>query len=155
MSAYVTDCTEDHLLPVALNMRASDVQEIWCSGKVRPLFALKVSFSISPNAKTIMIDDEPAGIFGISRLSVLSGKGVPWLLGTPQLESISYKFVKRSKIMMGEMAKQYSYLENYVDARNTASIQWLRWLGFDIMEAKPYGPFQINFHKFKMEVKNV
>lgn len=134
-------------------MRESDVREIWCSSKSRPLVALKVSVSISDKPKTIMVDDRPAAIFGICNISVLSGRGVPWLLGTPELEKISYRFVKGSRIVLKEMAQKYKILENYVDARNTASIQWLRWLGFDIMEAESYGPFQVPFHRFFMEVK--
>ena len=155
MMAHVEDCKFEHIAPVAINMRADDVREIWCSSKSRPLMALKSSFFLCPNAKTIMVDDKPAAIFGINRLSVLNDTGIPWLLGTPKLEGISYKFVKYSRIYLQKMSKDFARLENHVDARNTASIKWLRWLGFDIMEAKPYGPFEVLFHKFSMEVKDV
>ena len=39
---------------------------------------------------------------------------------------------------------------NYVDARHTDAIRWLKWLGFTLHPATPYGPFDLPFHKFTM-----
>jgi len=32
-----------------------------------------------------------------------------------------------------------------------ASIAWLRWLGFEVKDAEPYGWLGMPFHRFQME----
>jgi hypothetical protein len=155
MRAYVTESSPEHIKPVALNMRAADVAEIWAAGKNRPENALKASMALSQYCKTIMIDDAPAAIFGVTPLSSLTGRGVPWLLGTAQIESIPHRFLKGSMVYLRDMARGFSYLENWVDARNAHSIAWLKWLGFVIMPSEPYGHLRLPFHRFYMENPHV
>jgi RimJ/RimL family protein N-acetyltransferase len=42
----------------------------------------------------------------------------------------------------------FGRLENYVHAENKASVRWLKWLGFTMDEAAPYGPRGENFIHF-------
>jgi len=44
----------------------------------------------------------------------------------------------------------YSHLENWVDARNTKAINWLRWLGFTVHDPVPFGVAGLPFHRFDM-----
>ncbi len=72
------------------------------------------------------------------------------MLGTDDVPHHSMKFLRESKRIVGEMRERFKYLYNYVDARNTVSVHWLHWLGFDIYEAVPYGAEQLPFHLFTM-----
>lgn len=155
MSGYVIDAKPEHIKRVSSLMRQADIDEIWAAGRKKPENSLRLSLMLSKYAKTIMIDDKPIGMFGVTPLSVITGNGVPWLLGTSELENISIQFLKNCKKYVGEMCQNFYYLENYVDARNKVSIQWLKWLGFVILEPVPYGEFDLPFHKFYMENKNV
>ena len=53
------------------------------------------------------------------------------------------------------MLENYSRVFNYVDARNTMVIGWIKWLNFTFEEPKPYGPKKIPFYKFYLNNKNV
>ncbi len=153
MRAYLVDATLEHAERIADLMRPDDVREIWAAKKTTPRQAIITSFILSNYPKTIMIDDEPVAMFGVTGESVLSGTGTPWMLGTGEIEKISIRFLRGSKNGIKEILSGYRILENYVDARNTVSIQWLKWLGFDIMAAEPYGAFGLPFHRFYMENK--
>lgn len=155
MNVYAVDTIPEHLEIVAGKMRADDVREIWAAGKRTPLSSLKMSFYLSKYRKTIMLDGEPVGLFGVVPQSALGGTGVPWMLGTDAITKISRKFLRGCKVYVPEMISQFERLENYVDARNTVSIQWLKWLGFVIMEPEPYGHLNLPFHRFYMENHNV
>jgi len=151
---YTVDSLKEHIEPIALNMRLDDVKEIWASGKRTPQTSLKMSMSFG-KSKTIMLDGNPVGMYGVCPVSFLSFKGSPWLLGTDILRLHSREFLKGCKAIFPDLIKEYKYLENYVDCRNKTSIRWLKWLGFAIMEPEPYGPFKLPFHRFYMENNHV
>jgi len=50
------------------------------------------------------------------------------------------------------MLAVYPRLVNHVDERNEASKRWLSWLGFELGEPEPHGPFGIPFRPFRLEV---
>lgn len=74
--------------------------------------------------------------------------GIPWMLATPRAEEFTRDFIIEGRRWVGEMLERYGHLVNYVDARNTKSIRWLRKLGFRIHEPEPFGVQQLPFHKF-------
>lgn len=154
-NAYVVDTIPEHLEIVASKMRADDVREIWAAGKRTPLSSLKMSYSLSTYRKTIMLDGDPIGLFGVVPKTALGGGGTVWMLGTEGITKISRKFLRGCRVYVPDMLSGFNHLENYVDARNTVSIQWLKWLGFAIMDPEPYGHLNLPFHKFYMENPNV
>lgn len=147
---YAIKTVEEHIEPIAANMRLDDVREIWAAGKRTPVSALKMSMALGKH-NTIMLSDKPVGMFGVTPLSVIGRHGSPWLLGTDELANHSRSFLKGCIKHFPEVTKGFDFLENYVDARNSVSIMWLKWLGFVIMEPEPYGPFKLPFHRFYME----
>lgn len=139
-----------HIRPVAAAMRQADRDEVWASARSTPLRALKRSLAISPLAWAGLLDGAPVCLFGVGAVSLLSGIGSPWLLGTDAIEANAMRFLRRNRAMVGQMLAAFPVLANHVDARNHLSIRWLRWLGFTLAPAVPYGPFGLPFHPFEM-----
>lgn len=151
---YCVAVEDWHIHYVASNMREADKQEVWAQSMSRPLNSLMFAVRVSTKCWTIMNEyDEPVGIFGVGAVSRMGGKGSPWLLGTDQLKDIALPFLKGCPKYVDEMMAGYEQLENVIDQRNTLSVRWLKWLGFDILEPQPYGPFNLPFHVFRMEKK--
>jgi hypothetical protein len=48
------------------------------------------------------------------------------------------------------MLKAFPHLVNFVHAKNTTSVRWLRRLGFTLHEAVPYGALGEPFHPFEL-----
>lgn len=137
-------------------MREADVREVWAASRSSPYSALRQSLEVCPSAKTGLVDGRVLCMFGVSRPTALSLVGVPWMLGTQEIESNARAFLRRSRQAVEDMKRQgFSVLANFVDARNTHAVEWLRWLGFTVNPAIPYGPFRMPFHPFVMECDNV
>lgn len=140
-----------HIDYVAENMRESDKQQSWIQGLLHPKQALKYCVRTSKKPMCGVIDGFPAIIFGVASYSMIGSIGSPWMLSTSAIHALPISFLKECKKYIKESISSYDKLENYVDVENKTSISWLKWLGFDILDAEPYGNFKLPFHKFTME----
>lgn len=95
---------------------------------------------------------EPVAVFGVTPLTSCECCGSPWLLGTERLRHYSQGLVREGRRYVAEMLRDYSRLLNYVDARNTASVRWLKHLGFTLHDTVPRGPWGVPFHPFEKSV---
>ncbi len=125
---------EADILPIAVNMRKDDVKEVWDAYLVSPYMALRKGLTAKGNAWTILVNNKPIGMVGVTERTLLSNTGTPWLLGTDDLIEDKKLFFKVSKIVLKNMSIGYKYLENYVSIENKASLMWLKHLGFIIGE---------------------
>lgn len=130
-------------------LRKSDIKEVWASHHHTPGEALRLSYELSSLCLTIEIEGIPGAMFGLVPQTLLSDSATIWLLSTDAVYSVSKLFLKECRRFIQIMLKEYSLLENYVDARNTVSIRWLKWCGATIEEAHLYGVEQLPFHRFE------
>lgn len=135
---------------LASNLRAADANEIRAYGENDPLSALVQSATRSTLCWTGVVDGKVAAILGVAPLSLLSGMGSPWMIGTPVLEQHQRVLVRQTPVYISRMLRAFPHLVNHVHAENTTSVRWLRRLGFTLHEAEPYGPLGEPFHKFEM-----
>jgi|TARA_R110001592_G_C13064183_1_gene741248 hypothetical protein len=134
------------------NMRDHDIQEVNAATRMGIENAVKTSVNLSTYSKTGLVNDELVCMWGVCPISLLSSSGSPWMLGTDLIKKKQRIFLRRSKPWLDDIRKDYRYLENFVDERNVMSIKWLKWLGFEMDEAEPYGIHGEPFHKFTMEI---
>lgn len=144
----IEKATAEHVTALAPKLRTSDKDEVMASHAMSPTEALLFSLDTSHVAYSGFVDDEIILMWGISPAE--HGFGAIWMLASDDLEKHRLAFLRRSKVFVNCARSCYSGLGNFVDARNTTSIQWLRWLGFTIGDAKPHGPFDLPFHPFWM-----
>jgi hypothetical protein len=151
----VIPATEELAIRVADNLRPADVEEVWASSHHDPREAMMMSVMASRDAKVGMVGTHPVCVFGVVPYSLLSDRGVPWMLCTAEIEGHARAFLKGNRKVIREWRQSYRLLRNFVDARNVKSIQWLRWLGFTVYAAQPYGVERLPFHQFDMVGDNV
>lgn len=113
---------------LANRLRDLDVREVKAAGCGGALEALLRGYYLSDECNTIVIDQRPEGMFGVTP-DYASG-GLVWMLGTDSIKDISFKFLRESKKWVNQKSGEYSRLYNYVGAENTIAINWLRFLGF-------------------------
>lgn len=146
------DATEDHAEYIAAFMREADRLELEASGR-NPLDAMLRGWRTSTLRKTVLVDTRPAVMFGVAPLSAIGGHGSPWLLGTRDALRLKRNFLVTSSGYVRRMLRLYPQLTNYVDVRNRASIRWLRWLGFTLLDPVPIGIHGELFHPFVMRAE--
>jgi hypothetical protein len=153
MASYRSSVLDD--IPfLANNLRKADEVELKASCGMQPLEALRVSFGVSKECNTILTSDvKIAGIFGISELN--STIGCPWLMGTDDLPTIGYQFLRESKRWVEAKNEEYPILTNYVHVDNEVAINWLRFLGFKFINlVEEYGVGRKPFYEF-VRIKDV
>ena len=74
------------------------------------------------------------------------------MLGTDLLKRYAVKFLRENEREIVYLSEDFSIIENYCDARNKVTLKWLKWLGFIVHDAKPYGVYNLPFHYFYKEV---
>ncbi len=151
----ILPASEAHAVAMAPHLRLADAAEVYATSGRTAEAALLAALRRSTQAWTCLVDGEPGCMWGVGPLSLVAGRGCPWLLGTVAIEQHPMTFLRQSRAYLRQMLHTYSRLENHVDARNTVSIRWLRWLGFTIEPPAPYGFLQLPFHRFHMERADV
>jgi hypothetical protein len=134
-------------------LRVSDQLEIAAASGLDPARALERSFEMSSQVWTGWANGAPFVMFGVATASLLSPVGVPWLLGTDDVEREGHAVAKRSRQYVGEMQGSYTLLENYTDNRHASAHRWLRWCGFQMEEPAPWGVQGLPFRRFWLKGK--
>lgn len=150
MKYSLATATEQDLCHIAQNMDPADAAEVWATAHLTPLEAITISAAASRDPWVGRVEGVPICAFGVSQRTILDDKGVPWLLGTPEIRKHARVFLHVSRNWVEAQAECFRTLENFVDSRHTRAVKWLRWLGFTIEPAQPYGPDGVPFHHFHM-----
>lgn len=134
---------------IAPLLRKSDKDEAYAASGLSPERAIVLSYMLCDEPMLGLINNQPAAIWGVNPISLITGAGSPWMVGTELLEQKPKYWLPLARTLLEDWRNSYSVLENHVDVRNRKSIRWLRWMGFEFAEPKPYGPFGMPFHKFE------
>jgi hypothetical protein len=121
--AQASDCAL-----LAAVMRPEDMRELEALG-LTPKRALYESLAESAVAYTVDVDGWPAAMFGLTPYKLLGERACVWLLTGEGINKIPLTFVKLSRLYIAEFLELYPVLDNWVDARYTASIKWLEMCG--------------------------
>lgn len=128
---------------IAAHMRQQDLDEIEAMGSGAD--ALHLSIQLSSHGYCIMDrDGKPCAMFGAAP-HPLPGVGVVWMLGTDGIRREAVGISRRTRRYFNELNTAYPVLWNYIDARNTVSLRWLRWGGFKLLS-----DVDINGHPFHL-----
>lgn len=139
---------------LAKNLRQEDIDEIKANSNVSPFHALTQGVKYSHLPLSIMNDEnKPIMIMGV----IPHGKnlGMIWLLSSPEIQLISIPFLRNCKGVLNLYLKSFPILYNYIDARNTIHLNWLKWLGFNFIKVhEDFGFEKRKFIEF-IKTKNV
>lgn len=133
---------------LAANLRESDRAELEAVGFDDPLPAITGSVAVSSLCWTVTLGGELVCIMGVSPFE--GNTGSPWMLGTSLLARCSRVLVRVTPDYIERMLVVFPHLLNFVHAKNSTSVRWLRRLGFTLTEPQPYGTRGELFHQFEM-----
>jgi hypothetical protein len=136
---------------LAAGMRAQDIAELEAVGRPDLVAVVRESIAVSTWCWTVTVDGELAAILGVTRHgTVLAPIGVPWMLGTELVRQHRRCLARLTPQYIDQMLQVAPHLLNYVHARNTVAVRWLKRTGFRLHPARPHGPFGEPFHLFEM-----
>lgn len=136
---------------VALDMREADKVEAMAMALAGPFEAVSWSIGASLESFAGRVDGRAVCLFGVGVASLAPLVGRPWLLATDELDAFALPFLRRNRRVIENWAVRFPVLENWVDARHTVAVRWLRWLGFTLDDPAPFGPMGRDFHRFTLQ----
>lgn len=151
--AYIIPAELEHIALIDTRGRQADRDEVMAAHGWTLAEGLRHSLAVSTMAWTGMVGDDPVAMFGVAPASLVSGKGIPWLLGTEDVPIHQMAFLRKNKPIVRQMNDLYPILENWVDDRNELSKRWLAWLGFVVGLPQPYGVEGLPFRQFSMRAR--
>ena len=147
--------TVQDAIDMAPHLRDCDVLELSRASDKAPQDLLKSSVEESLKDGYAMAAVTAEGLvvslFGVGNLPAFPDRkvGVIWLLGHKELTKYPREFAKWSRTYCRQWQQEYDQLFNFVDADNTTSRAWLKWLGFHETHQVPYGPKGAPFVHFE------
>lgn len=150
MRVAIVPATDVHVVQLLPQVREADRTEFSAFSGMTAAQVLDIGLRCSTVAYAGLVNNNVVAIFGVSPRSLLTGSAVPWLVASHELPHYQKTFLRRCRPVVREFLGRYPFLENYVDARNTVAIRWLRWLGFQLDDATPAGVAGLPFHRFEM-----
>ncbi|MGQ0585441.1 MAG: hypothetical protein ACT4O6_26165 [Reyranella sp.] len=136
---------------LGVRLRAADIEEIRTASGLAPVEALRRSYDFSTHVWAVRdLDGSPIALWGVGPLSLIQGRGCPWLLASDGFEQLGLDIARLSRPLVVSMRTLYPRLENHIDARQTKAVRWLSWLGFTIDSPTAWGVEGRPFHRFWM-----
>lgn len=133
------------------DMRAADRRECLAYGTDDYAGGVRTSIAASVFCWSAFDDHgELLAVFGVAPLSMATGVGSPWMLGTTRLRRHARDLMRICPGYIEWMLETFPYLTNYVHAHNETSVRWLRRLGFILKPPAPYGLIGAPFRQFDM-----
>lgn len=131
------------------NLRDKDFEEFVMATGKHPFGLLANRAMASSETLIATIDSKPAAVFGC----VPQGRaGAPWLLGTPAIEGFAAArvLIEQGRDLLACWAEEYpDGLKHRAYADNEVHLKYLRHLGCEIGDPKPYGPYGAPFREFR------
>lgn len=126
------DCIE-----LSKTMREEDKREIWHYARLSPLNSLIEGLHYSDRCWTVEWNGSVVAMFGVVREE--EDVGVPWMLASEDLKKIKKSFLRECHQYVERMFDGFQVLKNCAWSQNNIHIQWLKWLGFQFLPARPQG----------------
>ena len=159
MAVSVRESMLEDAARMAPNLRTADLRELQacCGPDVSPQEVLEAGIKTSKDPRTLEVDGEPAAIFGVvDAKEEEPSVCIVWLLGTNKIKDVRSYFLRNCKDVLENIGEPYEVLTNFVDARNTVHVKWLRWMGFTLFrEVEDYGAESRTFYEFARIKVNV
>lgn len=121
-------------------LRPEDAAESWALDGREPVEGLLDSLQQSARAWAASVDGEPAAMWGVVPIGLLTGTAVVWLVTGQAVDRNRVTFLKECRRRLAEIQHDYPILVNVIHAKYTRAVRWATWLGFDVSKPFVHGP---------------
>jgi hypothetical protein len=144
------EATMAHAKELGPRLRQADKDEVQAACGLAAEDALILAVAHAKKAHAWLLDGELVAISGISGSLIDDGVGVIWMLASDGVERVPKLLLKGQRQYVRDLLQGHDMLLNFVDNRNIKAHRWLRWLGFQLGDPKPFGAAGLPFRLFTM-----
>lgn len=144
---WLRSASPEDLVALAPNLREADKDEILGLTGLPPEAVLSLRDE-QEEAYVGGVIESPKPELALGFVPITEGAATVWMVSTDVMFDHPQRFAAVTKAAMHEAFKKYPLLTNFIDARNTRHIEWLKWLGFKLIRQVPLGPHNLPFYEF-------
>ena len=144
------DATLAHAKDLGARLRQADQDEVMAACGLTAEDALILAVAHAKQAHAWLLDGRLVAISGISGSLIDANVGVVWMLASDDVDQFPKLLVKGQREYVRTLLQGHDMLMNFVDNRNIKAHRWLRWLGFQLGEPRPFGAAGMLFRPFVM-----
>ena len=138
---------KDDVMEVCSDLRPEDIEEGRAMYGVNAATTLPLAFDPKRTWVLLTAEGESVALAGLGPTS-LPDVGQIWMVSTPKLFTNRVRFLRRTQAFLSHMHEYHDVLWNYVDARQTAHLKWLKANGFEAVAYRPtWGVAGIPFYE--------
>lgn len=123
---------------ISTRLRPEDKAEVETITGLPATEVVPFSFDLSSEAYTFRLasgrlaaQKDPAVLFGVCDDPTSPGKGVMWLVATPEITLAPLSVLRECRYWCEHFRRRYQGgLQNLIDTRNDLHVRWLKLLGF-------------------------
>ena len=142
----------EHYEAMRGNIHEGNQREAWALFHMSAEEALKLSIEGSDKVWAGVVENRPIAIIGlVYPKTLLCDTGTPWLVCSDLIQTKAISFLRGFRKMMPYMFDRCGVLVNYVDARNTAVLRMVQWVGFEVEPPRQLGLDSLPFHRIEMK----
>lgn len=119
-------------------LHKKNIEELKASVNMDIDVCMDILWDVSQDKIIVFVDDKPTCLLGVINSTEV------WLFFSKSIDVLPLSFFKQSK----KFIAKYDHLQGHIYSENIFALQWAKFMGFVIEEAKPYGVFGKLFHKF-------
>jgi hypothetical protein len=150
------EATVADMVALAPRLRPEDRAECLAASGVEPETSLPTAVSLGPSW-VWTVAGKPECALGVIPVDGVPLTGAVWMLGSSELLKHTRYMVKHLPGVIDMLHNHYPLLGNYVDARNTTHISFIKHCGFSLLRVIPdHGVERRPFIEFvKLRTPNV
>lgn len=129
----VQTATWEDAMWMSSHLRVEDVEEVWACSRRTPEDSLCLAHRYAAYSLLMRPAEgaDPVAIFGISYDGTYPGRGVVWLLATPEVSKHARGVLRTARGWLARFLREFPEgVHNIIDSRNALHLRWVRLLGF-------------------------
>ena len=148
MKPFLKVATLEEVHYLSTRLRQEDIDECKAHSNSKPLDALTIGVQNS-HLPFAVYNNKHNPVFIVGVIPQGKNLGMIWLLSSPEINNMPLTFLRHCKKVLECYNQTFPVLYNYIDARNTLHLKWLKWLGFQFIKVhQNFGYEQIKFIEF-------
>lgn len=146
---WLRQATKEDLISLAPRLRQADKDEFIANMGLPPELILPEAMLEGTCTGSVNEMSEVIMALGSHPVEGSDNTAVVWMVSSDDIFDYPSRFAAISKAAMEGLHQDHELLVNFIDARNTKHIQWLKWLGFKMVRRiDKFGPFSLPFIEF-------
>ena len=106
----IVSVTDEHISAILPHVRQADHDEFMAAAGMTPAEVITRAMKSASVAAAGMINGQVVTIFGISPASIITGRGIPWLVSTDHIEHQPLTFLRHCRPVLRDMSRGYRVL---------------------------------------------